>query len=439
DLNNTLTTCCAQTQSNFEFTWSLIENLATGSVGFCCNEILNTLSRDFSQTFSLIDDLNNTLTTCCAQTQSNFEFTWSLIENLATGSIGFCCNEILNTLSRDFSQTFSLIIDLNNTLTTCCAQTQSNFEFTWSLIENLATGSVGFCCNEILNTLSRDFSQTFSLIIDLNNTLTSCCAQTQSNFEFTWSLIERICTGSGAFCCDEILDTLSRDFAITWSKIDACCLSTQSNFIYTFSLLEDLNNTLTTCCAQTQSNFEFTWSLIERICTGSGAFCCDEILDTLSRDFAITWSKIDACCLNTQSNFIRTFSLLEDLNNTLTTCCAITQSNFEFTWSLIENICTGSGGGIGCCNEILQSLSAIRCSLGCFSDCAICNNTCELCSITGTCVVDCPNCPTFRNASDGISTVFCEIKAVEQLINRRFDELLEILSRIFCRTSCGCP
>ncbi|MGE0009168.1 MAG: hypothetical protein AB7S89_00005, partial [Candidatus Babeliales bacterium] len=347
NLNISFTACCADLQETLSDGF--------GSLGDKVDRCCKITQSNFKHTFSLLNDLNNTLTTCCAQTQSNFEFTWSLIERICTGSGAFCCDEILNTLSRDFAITWSLIDDLNTTLTTCCQQTQSNFEFTWSLIQHMCTGSgIIFCCDEILSTLSRDFNitwskidaccnstesnfdRTFSLIIDLNKTLTTCCAQTQSNFEFTWSLIENICSGSGAFCCDEILNTLSRDFVITWS------------------LIGDLNTTLTTCCAQTQSNFEFTWSLIQHMCTGSGIiFCCDEILSTLSRDFNITWSKIDACCQSTESNFEFTFSLIIDLNNTLTTCCAQTQSNFEFTWSLIENLATGSVGF--CCNEILNT------------------------------------------------------------------------------------
>ncbi len=147
--------------SNFEFTWSLIEHLnATCDL----TEVLTTLSADFEHTWSLI-------TACCEQTQSNFEHTWSLINNVET------------------------------TLTQCCAQTTSNFEFTWSLIEHLnATCDL----TEVLTTLS------------------ACCEETTSNFEFTWCLL--------AACCNE-----------TQSLIQECCAQTNSNFLHTFSLIESIS------------------------------------------------------------------------------------------------------------------------------------------------------------------------------------------------------
>ncbi len=90
------------------------------------------------------------------------------------------------------------------------------------------------------------------MINDVETTLTQCCEQTQSNFEFTWSLIEHLNVS-----CDliEVLTTLSADFEHTWSLITACCEQTQSNFVHTWSLINDVERTLTQCCAQTQQQF----------------------------------------------------------------------------------------------------------------------------------------------------------------------------------------
>lgn len=217
-LEDELEACCSQIQNNFETTWSLLENFEV------------SVSIDFTEIFSALEE-------CCERNQANFETTWSLIDNSTAINIaGFttvinevadCCLETNSNIAasaaaneENFETTWSLINALGvssdacclatqSAVDACCEQTQSNFVTTWSMIENSNEVNIeGFtavieiltnCCEQTLSNIAvsaqaneTNFVNTWSLIGLFENEFEACCAQTQSNFEFTWSLINNI-------------------------------------------------------------------------------------------------------------------------------------------------------------------------------------------------------------------------------------------------------
>lgn len=116
-LRNIIIFCCDQLEQDFEnffFTLTVIIN----NLNTYCNLITATSS--FETTFTALQDIKNTLTTCCANITLDFEATWTI-------------------LAAGFSATFTEISDIKNTLTACCDQIQKNFQATFTALNILET------------------------------------------------------------------------------------------------------------------------------------------------------------------------------------------------------------------------------------------------------------------------------------------------------------
>ncbi|MCL4361157.1 hypothetical protein M1446_02250 [Candidatus Dependentiae bacterium] len=142
--------------------------------------------------------------------------------------INECCTQIQNqitnlqiNINQNFNNTFTVLADIKNTITECCADLHD-------LIESLSSG-ITFT---VFQFVSGDFTTIFTVLADIKLTLTECCAQNQRNFNNTFTVLSDI-----------------------KNTITACCAQNQTNFNNTFTVLADIKETLTECCAAIQNNF----------------------------------------------------------------------------------------------------------------------------------------------------------------------------------------
>ncbi len=349
ELQNTVTACCAQTQQDFNNTWTIlaaisneINNLSIGSTF----TVLNTINVNVLNTFTAIAELQNTVTACCEQTQQDFNNTWTIlaaisneINNLSVGSTF----TVLNTINVNVLNTFTAIAELQETVTACCAQTQQDFNNTWTILAQIQA-SIS------TTTAVVDLSGTFTAIAELQNTLTACCAQTQQDFDNTWTILATINTNvlNTFTSIAELQNTVVNDFNSTWTIL------ANISSVNTFTAIAELQNTLTACCAQTQQDFDNTWTILATINTNvlNTFTSIANLQNTVVNDFNSTWT-IEANILNTiVSDFnstwtilanissVNTFTAIAELQNTLTACCAQTQQDFDNTWTILATINT---------------------------------------------------------------------------------------------------
>jgi len=84
----------------------------------CCE----TDSFDFNGVFTVLQDIQNTLTECCSTMTQDFQFTWTILADL-NDTITDCCS----TMTADFQFTWTILADLKDTVTDCCADLRANF------------------------------------------------------------------------------------------------------------------------------------------------------------------------------------------------------------------------------------------------------------------------------------------------------------------------
>ncbi len=124
---------------------------------------------DISSKIILVNQIINLIKNCCNQLEEDFNLTFSLVTDLNT-TITTCITVIT---ALDFSATATVLADIQNTLTACCQEIANEFQQTWTI-------------------LAAGFNETSTVLADIKNTMTSCCANTQLNFQGTFTLITSI-------------------------------------------------------------------------------------------------------------------------------------------------------------------------------------------------------------------------------------------------------
>lgn len=124
---------------------------------------------DINMVTNLVKLLIRQFNSCCNQLQNDFEETFSLVTDL-NESITACSAAII---ILDFPSTATVITEINITLTTCCQEISDEFQQTWTIF-------------------AAGFNATSTILLDIKNTLTTCCATTQINFEGTFTLINAL-------------------------------------------------------------------------------------------------------------------------------------------------------------------------------------------------------------------------------------------------------
>ncbi len=169
---------------------------------------------DFTDIIGLINQLIILFNTCCAQFEFNGTFT---VLTDILNSITTCCAIIEN----DFTGVFTALADLNGTLTSCCAEIAVDFQGTLTVVQ---TG----------------FAGTFTSLTELNETLTTCCAEIAADFQTIFTTIAHLT----ANCMGSCLPTpITAPFVITASGY--YCLQADGNGPITINASDvtlDLNN-----------------------------------------------------------------------------------------------------------------------------------------------------------------------------------------------------
>jgi hypothetical protein len=323
DIKDTLTTCCNQLESDFDGTFTALANLvATASCDFTA--VFSQLTMDFNGTFSVLDDIKNSLTLCCDQLESDFEGTFTALASLI---ISVSCDiTSLFTLSTDFAGVFTVLNDIKNSQTICCDQLEFDFAGTFSLLANLVATVT--CTLNSTFTVSTDFAGTFTVLNDIKNSQTLCCNQLEFNFDGTFTELARLAANLG---CDftSVLTAINGDFAGT------------------FSTISDIKGTLTTCCTQLALDFDGTFTTLAHLvvtatCDLTSIFTVLHDIDTtlttccaqLALGFDGTFTALTNLMVTVSCDFASIFTSLQDIKNTLTACCI----NFNNTFTVLNDI-----------------------------------------------------------------------------------------------------
>jgi hypothetical protein len=325
DINNTLTTCCAALELDFNGTFSVLSNLVTTAT---CDftVVFSILNTNFSGTFTELNDIKNTLTTCCGALEFNFDGTFTVIADLiANATCDF--TSVFSIIITNFNGTFSVLDDIKNSLTTCCAALESDFDGTFTVISSLmATASCDFTV--AFSIITTNFNGTFSVLDDIKDSLILCCTTLQSDFDGTFTVLTSLETATT--CNFMPLVT-----AIT------------TNFNGTFSAFEDIKSTLTACCATSEANFNGTFTVLANLvitatCDFTPVFTVlRDIKDTLTIccsqtefDFNGAFTAFSHIVATVTCDFTPLFTALNDIKSTLTTCC----NNFNGTFTVLNDI-----------------------------------------------------------------------------------------------------
>ena len=164
----------------------------------------------------------------------------------------------------------------------------------------------------------------------------SVLRQTQSNFEFTWSLIEHLnVTVSVDFT--EVLTTLSAGFEHTWSLIEECWRKHNhllKHVVSTPKVTLNIPGHSLTMLKQHSLSAVHKHKVTLNLPGHS--------LRTFKSRLPLTSLKCLLPCVHAVSKHKATLNLpghsLRTLKHTLSRCCEQTQSNFEHTWSFINNV-----------------------------------------------------------------------------------------------------
>jgi hypothetical protein len=342
DIKDTLTTCCNNLQFNFDGTFTVFENVVlTATCDF--TSVFTAVNASFDGTFTALQDIKNTLTTCCTALESNFDATFTVLAHLTNFVESVTCDftSVFSVLVTNFNGTFSILQDIKDTLTTCCITLESGFEGTFTELANLETTVT---CNlaPLFIVLTANFNGTFTVLEDIKDTLTICCAQLESDFDSTFSVISNLVvtatcdftalsTGitdiknSLTTCCAE----LEFDFDSTFTALENVVATATCDFTPIFTILSDIKNTLTICF-----NFNNTFTTIIDI-KNSLTACCAELEFGFDGTFTALANLSRALC-----DVNNAFTIATDIKNTLTLCCAELESNFEGTFTALANIHT---------------------------------------------------------------------------------------------------
>jgi hypothetical protein len=337
DIKNTLTTCCLQSSIDFSGIFTALSHLeVTATCDF--SVVVTAFNADFSGVFTALTDVQNSLTECCAQLQLDFDGTFSVIANLITSAT--CDLVEVFTLFVSFDGTFTELNDIQNTLTTCCAQVQLDFDGTFSVLANLIASTT---CDfvSVMTALNSSFEGTFTALNDIQATLTTCCAELELDFAGTFSVLSHLvatttCDFSSIFTAlNDIKTTLTNccaelefDFAGTFSSISNIVIIASCDFTPLFTVVDDIKNTLTTCC----DNFNDTFTILNDIKNTLTA-CCETSEFSFDGTFSVLAHFSTPTC-----NLTSIFTAINSLNTTLTTCCAALEFDFDGTFTTLAHL-----------------------------------------------------------------------------------------------------
>jgi hypothetical protein len=304
DLKTTLTECCAEIHVEFNGVFTVLAGLdfdCSTTVEIDLNGVFTVLaSLDLNCSTTVEIDLNGVFTTlanldlnCSTTVDIDLSGVFTVLANLdlnCSTTVEIDLNGVFTTLANldlncsttvdiDLNGVFTAIADVKDTLTECCDEIKSDifdtqtliidgFEQTWTILAGLDLN-----CS---TTVEIDLNGVFTVLADIKDTLTECCAETKADFEGTWTILADI---------ENKLDFFSTfTFIVT------------GTFILTVTVdFTDVINTITDCCAEIKQDFEGTWTMIEDCCACEPVPLFQSDVDPVTNAILLTVSGVSYC------------------------------------------------------------------------------------------------------------------------------------------------
>lgn len=194
-----LNACCQELTVDFQETGTLIVN-GFDQLFVDIQSGFNSTTNSFLATWTIIQDLINTLTNC--QCEEEFQSTWTIIQEI----IDSRC-----TCESEFQQTWTILANISSIVGDVCS-CNSEFQQTWTIIQ------AGF------NGTFTNFDSTFTVI---NN-----------GFRETWELIDNLC-GYVSLFDEEVVsnrnDYMSIQFPYGVSSFDTTTSIFAGGFVNSFT------------------------------------------------------------------------------------------------------------------------------------------------------------------------------------------------------------
>jgi len=298
----------------------------------------------FEQTWTILDDLKDTVTECCAEIFEEFRETWTILEDVKETT----CDKfeqtwtILADLNLDNSGVFTVLDDLKDTVTECCEDIFEDFRETWTILE------------DIKETTCDKFEQTWTILDEIEMKIDNITVTAEVDFGPIFTVLDNICVKiedgfSGTFTAIEDLKEVMCDkFEQTWTILDDIKEITCDKFEQTwtilanldldnsgvFTVLDDLKLTLTECCADIFEDFRETWTILNEIeikIDNIGTVTAEVDLSGVFTSINDLKETVTECCAEIFEDFRETWTILEDIKET--TC-----DKFEQTWTVLDRI-----------------------------------------------------------------------------------------------------
>ncbi len=193
-------------------------------------------------------------------------------------------NGVAGPATCDLSGIRALLNALSTQLTTCCAQIQADFAQTFSIL---------FDINQSLSTINT----AAILIEEATNTLTvvvNALVQSATSIVATVSLLESTVSTLTALVSEIVISQQG-----TFTALNACCTNISNDFQATWTILASLSTTITTAISNNSTT------------------------TIITNGFNGTFTALNACCTNITNEFQQTWTILAGFNGTFTAINAL--------------------------------------------------------------------------------------------------------------------
>jgi hypothetical protein len=280
---------------------SIRERIGSVKDGACCNSILGILG----------DACN---VPCIGENSSISEVLCEILNKIELfPSFTFLVTgTFILTVTVDLSEVIDLLIDIENTLTECCAEikqeifdTQTliidDFQSTWTILAGLDLN-----CS---TTVEIDLNGMFTVLEDIKSDVFDTQTLIIDDFQSTWTIL----AGLALNCSTTVEIDLNGVFTVLANLDLNCSTTVEIDLNGVFTVLADIENTLTECCAQIHEDFEGTWTILAGL-----ALNCSTTVEIDLNGVFTALANLDLNCSTTvMVDLSGIFTVLADIENKL--------------------------------------------------------------------------------------------------------------------------
>jgi len=214
-LQQDLNECCATLEADLNATLTILVDFANTFSLF--EELVNELQSSVTILVEAVDGLESTVT-LLVEAVDELVATSTTITSLLQGTFTVL-DEGFNSTYTSFEATWTILADIQNSLTSC--QCLSEFQQTWTILEDLKNSSTDCDClaefqqtwtilEDLNATISSDFQQTWTILADIRASLSCQCLE---EFQETWTILQAGFNGT--------YTAIAQGFQQTWTILDA--------------------------------------------------------------------------------------------------------------------------------------------------------------------------------------------------------------------------